>query len=94
MKCAAQGYSSGRVCSVHYLRNCWTAASLRAEKTHETITVSRRATGGSVGGDPGLTRVCDTVVIHVRVRPGPEFAFGWPVSTRREDRGRCGQGCS
>lgn len=49
-----------------------------------------RATGERVGGDSGLTRVCDTVVIHVGVRPGPELAFGWPVPPRREDRGRCG----
>lgn len=47
-----------------------------------------------MGGDPGLTRMCDPIVIHVGVRPGPELAFGWPVPTRREDRGCCGQGGS
>lgn len=30
--------------------------------------------------------MCDPVIIHVRVRPGPELDFGWPVPTRREDR--------
>lgn len=38
--------------------------------------------------------MCETVVIHVRVRPGPELALGRPVPTRREDSGRCGQRCS
>lgn len=35
-----------------------------------------------------ITRVCDSVVIHVRVRPGPELDFGWPGPAGREDR-RC-----
>lgn len=47
--------------------------------------------GESVEVDPGHTRMCDTIVIHVRMRPGPELAFGWPVPTRREDSGRCGK---
>lgn len=33
----------------------------------------------------------NSVVIHVRVRPGPELDFGWPVPTRREDRRCCGK---
>lgn len=55
---------------------------------------SMQTRGQSVGVKAGLTRMCDTVVIHVRVRPGPELAFGWPVPTRREDSGRCGKRCS
>lgn len=35
--------------------------------------------------------MCNTVVIHVRVRPGSELAFGWPVSTRREGSRCCGK---
>lgn len=35
--------------------------------------------------------MCHSIVIHVRVRPGPELDFGWPVSTRREDRRSCGK---
>lgn len=60
------------------------------QNKHKTITESQQARGERVGGDPGLTRVCDTVVIRVGVRPGPELAFGWPVPARGEDRGRCG----
>lgn len=33
----------------------------------------------------------DPIVIHVRVRSGPELDFSWPVPTRRENRRRCGQ---
>lgn len=33
----------------------------------------------------------DPVVIHVRVRSGPELDFSWPVPSRRENRRRCGQ---
>lgn len=53
-----------------------------------------RVRGESVGVDPGHTWMCDTIVIHVRMRPGPKLAFGWPVPTRREDSRRCGKRCS
>lgn len=36
-------------------------------------------------------RVCNSVVIHVRVWPLPELGFGWPGPTRREDRRRRGK---
>lgn len=32
------------------------------------------------------TRVRNSIVIHVRVRPGPDLDFGWPGPTRREYR--------
>lgn len=35
--------------------------------------------------------MCDSVVIHVRVRPRSELDFGWPGPTRREDRGSRGK---
>lgn len=60
------------------------------QSKHKTMTESQQARGERVGGDLGLTRVCDTVVIRVGVRPAPELAFGWPVPPRGEDRGRCG----
>lgn len=35
-----------------------------------------------------LTRVRNSIVIHVRMRPWPELDFRWPGPTRREER-RC-----
>lgn len=35
--------------------------------------------------------MCDSVVIHVGVGPGPELGFGRSGSTRREDRRRRGE---
>lgn len=38
------------------------------------------------------TSMCDSVVIHVRVRSRPQFDFGWPGSPRGDGWGRCGKG--
>lgn len=36
-----------------------------------------------------LTRVCDSIVIDMRVRPGSKLVFGWPGPARGENRRRC-----
>lgn len=42
-----------------------------------------------VGIDYSLTRACNSIVFHVRVRSGPKLCFGWPWPARREDRRCC-----
>lgn len=78
----ALGRSIRAVYSVLLLRNCLTAESLDErykEKLHKHKYYINRL------DKINLTRVCNSVVIHMRVRPGPEFDFGWPRSARRKD---------
>lgn len=82
----ALGCSIGAVYSVHHLRNYLTAESLverYKKRLHRQQAKKERESRQKI-----LTRVRHSVVIHVRVRPGPEFDFGWPGPARREDR-RC-----
>lgn len=91
--CGGLGYSIGAVYSVRCLRNCLTAESLYKSVTRNNYTESKYQEKESEKErvNESLTQVCNSVVIHVRVRPGPELDFGWPVSTRREDRRCCGK---
>lgn len=58
----------------------------------ETIGTEHTASKGGIKEvAKSFTRVGDSVVVHVRVRPGPQLDFSRPVPTRRDNKRRHGE---
>lgn len=91
--CGALACSIATAYSFHYLKNCLTAESLdetyKKRLHREQLYIKNKQKQRRK--IKSLTRMCNSIVVYVRVWPGPKLGFGWPGPARRECRRHCGE---